>query len=110
VGGGFFQRLNKAFSGSVLFCGMSKCAILRGLWSFVENNISRFCMRFVLEGCVFREKMNFSIISRAVFFEKFGGVFFLRVGGGRFLESYAIFWGNFSRSGLETGLKSGVGC
>jgi len=47
------------------------------------------------EDCVFSEKMNFSIISRGVFFEKFGGVFFLRVGRGHFLESYAIFWEDF---------------
>jgi hypothetical protein len=54
--------------------------------------------------------MNFYIISRALFFEKFGGVFFLRVRSGHFLESYAIFWGTFCRSGLEAGLKTGVAC
>jgi hypothetical protein len=60
------------------------------------------------EELVFREKMNFSIISRGVFFEKFGCVFFLQVGSGRFLESYAVFLGTFCRFGLEAGLKTGV--
>jgi hypothetical protein len=62
------------------------------------------------EKLVFREKMNFYIMSRAVFFEEFGGVFFLRVWGGHFLESYAVFLGTFSRSGLEAGLKTEVVC
>jgi hypothetical protein len=67
-------------------------------------------MRFVLEGCVFLEKMIFYKMSRAVFFEKFGGVFFLRVGSGRFLESYAVFWGTFYRASPEAGPKTGVVC
>jgi hypothetical protein len=65
-------------------------------------------MRFVLEGCVFREKMTFYKMSRTVFFEEFGGVFFLSVGSGHFLESYAVFLATFSRLGLEAGLKTGV--
>jgi hypothetical protein len=65
---------------------------------------------FRVEKLVFREKMIFYKISRAVFFEKFGGKFFLRVWSGRFLESYAVFLGTFYRASPEAGLKTGVGC
>jgi hypothetical protein len=47
-------------------------------------------------------------MSRAIFFEKFGGVFFVQVGSGHFLESYAVFLATFSRSVLEVRLKTGV--
>jgi hypothetical protein len=61
------------------------------------------------EKLVFREKMIFYKISRAVFFEKSEGVFFLRVGSGHFLERYAVFLGTFYRASPEAGLKTGVG-
>jgi hypothetical protein len=67
-------------------------------------------MRFVLESCVFLEKMNFYIMSRAIFFEKFGDVFFVQVGSGHFLERYAVFLGNICRIGPEASLKTGVAC
>jgi hypothetical protein len=67
-------------------------------------------MRFVLESCVFREKMIFYKISRAIFFEKSGGIFFLRVWSGDFLESYAVFLATFYRASSEAGLKTGVIC
>jgi hypothetical protein len=89
---------------------MRKCAIIRGLWGFLENNISRFRMRFVLEGCVFSEKMIFYKMSRAIFFEEFEGVFFVRDRSGHFLESYAVFLGTFYRASPEAGLKTGVVC
>jgi hypothetical protein len=60
------------------------------------------------ENCVFSEKMNFSIISRAIFFEKFRGVFFLNIGRAHFLERYAVFLATFCRFGFEAGRKTGV--
>jgi hypothetical protein len=65
---------------------------------------------FRVEKLVFREKMIFYKISRAVFFEKFGGIFFLRVESGHFLESYAFFLGTIYRASPEAGLKAGVAC
>jgi hypothetical protein len=62
------------------------------------------------EDSVFSDKMTFYKVSRGVFYEEFGGVFFLRVRRGLFLESYAVFLGTFCRLGLEAGLKTGVGC
>jgi hypothetical protein len=89
---------------------MSKCVILRGLWGFLENNIpDSACDRFG-EDCVFLEKMTFSIISRGVFFEDFGDIYFVKVWRGHFLESYAVFLGNICRSGFGARLKTGAAC
>jgi hypothetical protein len=82
-----------------------KSGIGEGLLGYISGAAGGFRV----EKLVFREKMNFSTISRAVFFEKFGGVFFLRVGRGHFLESYAVFWGTFCRFDFEARLKAGVG-
>jgi hypothetical protein len=74
------------------------------------GGFSRFRCDLFGEDCVFLEKMTFSIISRAVFFEEFEGVFFVRERSGHFLESYAVFWGTICRIGPETRLKTGVAC
>jgi hypothetical protein len=88
----------------VLLILQFSCGIGEGLLGHISGAAGGFRM----EKLVFREKMNFSIISRAIFFEDFRGAFFLRVWRGHFLESYAVFLGNICRIGPEAMLKTGV--
>jgi hypothetical protein len=79
-----------------------------GKWNgikFVGGIISELAEVFRKEKLVFHEKMTFYKISRGVFFEKIGGVFFVGVESSCFLESYAVFWGTIYRASPEAGWK-----
>jgi hypothetical protein len=97
-----FSRIRCSCTAFAVLCGFAlmRCAkptLQLQLKSGIGGGfISGAAGGFRVEKIVFREKMIFYKMSRAVFFEKFGGEFFLQVGSGHFLESYAVFWGLFT--------------
>jgi hypothetical protein len=55
------------------------------------------------EDRIFLEKMNFSIMSRAIFFENFWGVFSCKLGVVIFSRVMRFFWGIFPDTVLKRG-------
>jgi hypothetical protein len=72
-----------------------------GTYSRVDGGFSRG------KACFPRENEFFHNITWRILRE-IGGVFFLRIGRGHFLERYAVFLRTFCRFGLEAGRKTGV--